>query len=187
MPTIFSHAVAAAALVAAFPARVVPRRWAILGAACAMSPDLDVIGFPFGVPYESLLGHRGLTHSIAFAVALSGLACLAMASRIIPPARRGWVWCYLFLATMSHAVLDAFTDGGLGVAFFSPFDPTRYLSPVTPIFASPIGAHFFSARGLSVLWCEVCWVWLPSAAFAAGALGIRRLASSHVPSAESQS
>ena len=187
MPTVFSHAVAATALIAAFPARVVPRRWALLGAACAMAPDLDVIGFSFGVPYESLLGHRGLTHSIAFAAVLSWLACLAAVARIVPPARRGWVWCYLFLATISHAVLDAFTDGGLGVAFFSPFDPTRYLSPVTPILASPIGAHFFSARGLAVLWCEFLWVWVPSAIFAAGALGIRRIAPSRVPSAEPRS
>ena len=178
MPTVFSHAVAAVALVAAFPAAAVPRRVALVGAACAMAPDLDVIGFPFGVPYESLLGHRGLTHSIAFAAALAGLASLAIRSRLGPSARRGLVWLYLFLATLSHAGLDAFTDGGLGVAFFSPFDLTRYLSPITPIPASPIGGHFFSERGWRVLGAEFCWVWLPSAAFAAAAWGIRRFVSS---------
>ena len=36
---------------------------------------------------------------------------------------------YLFLSTASHGVLDALTDGGLGVAFFSPFDQTRYFFP----------------------------------------------------------
>ena len=44
---------------------------------------------------------------------------------------------FLFLAIASHGLLDAFTDGGLGVAFFAPFDSTRYFFPVTPIEVSP--------------------------------------------------
>jgi len=35
------------------------------------------------------------------------------------------LFAYLFLATASHGVLDAMTNGGLGVAFFSPFDNRR--------------------------------------------------------------
>ena len=34
----------------------------------AILPDLDVIAFNFGIPYAHPLGHRGFTHSIAFAV-----------------------------------------------------------------------------------------------------------------------
>jgi inner membrane protein len=37
------------------------------------------------------------------------------------------------VATASHGILDAFTNGGLGVAFFAPFDKTRYFFPVTPM------------------------------------------------------
>ena len=67
--------------------------------------------------------------------------------------------------TASHGFLDAFTNGGLGVAFFSPFDPTRYFFPWTPIEVSPIGAvRFFSQRGLLVIISELRWVWLPSLA-----------------------
>ena len=45
MPTPITHAVFAAALVAAFPEKAVPRHMAIIGAVCSMVPDLDVLGF----------------------------------------------------------------------------------------------------------------------------------------------
>jgi inner membrane protein len=68
------------------------------------------------------------------------------------------------------------TNGGLGVAFFAPFDVTRYFFPVTPIAVSPIGIDaFFSARGLRVMANEALWIWLPSAAFAVVCLTARRL------------
>lgn len=74
------------------------------------------------------------------------------------------LWAYLFLATTSHGLLDAMTDGGLGVAFFSPFENSRYFLPWRPIHVSPIGiARFFSARGLYVLQSEIRYIWLPSA------------------------
>lgn len=69
----------------------------------------------------------------------------------------------LFVITASHGVLDAMTNGGLGVAFFSPFDRTRYFLPWTPIQVSPIGAgSFFSSRGLEVIWSEIVWLWSPT-------------------------
>jgi len=63
---------------------------------------------------------------------------------------------------MSHGLLDAFTDGGLGIAFFAPFDPTRYFFSWRPIAVSPIGiSQFFSLWGLSVLLTEAIWIGLP--------------------------
>jgi inner membrane protein len=60
------------------------------------------------------------------------------------------------------------TDGGLGVAFFAPFDNTRYFLPWTPIRVSPIGlGRFFTARGLAVLASELLWIWLPATLLAA--------------------
>ena len=89
---------------------------------------------------------------------------------------------YLFLATASHGILDATTDGGLGIAFFSPFSNARYFLPWRPIAVSPIGvAAFFSERGLNVLRSEFKCIWLPSGLFAFLALAVRRrwIASSH--------
>lgn len=68
----------------------------------------------------------------------------------------------LFFVTDTHGLLDAMTDGGLGIAFFSPFNLQRYFLPWRPIHVSPIGVgRFFSARGLRILWSEIVWVWLP--------------------------
>ena len=39
-----------------------------MGAICTIVPDFDVIGFAFGVSYGDVLGHRGFTHSLLFAV-----------------------------------------------------------------------------------------------------------------------
>lgn len=169
MPTVISHAVVGAALITAFPTRSVARRLAILGAVCAMAPDIDVVGFRFGVHYGDLLGHRGLTHSVVFAAGLALIAQFAAVRRIRP----NIIWLYLFLATASHGLLDAFTNGGLGVAFFSPFSNARYFFAITPIAVSPIGAHFFSARGWDVLMNEFQWVCLPSIVFASVAVFLR--------------
>ena len=175
MASVFSHAVAGLALGAAFWRPGVPARFWVLGAACAALPDLDALGFRFGIAYGHLLGHRGLTHSLAFAAALSTALALAAFPGHPAPLSRGQLWLYLFLATASHGVLDAFTNGGLGVAFFAPFDRTRYFFPVRPIEVSPLGVRaFFTARGLQVLASEVLWIWLPSLAFATAALLIRR-------------
>jgi inner membrane protein len=59
-------------------------------------------------------------------------------------------------------VLDAFTNGGLGVALLSPLDATRYFAPLRPIEVSPLNiASFLSARGAAVLANELWSVWLP--------------------------
>jgi inner membrane protein len=68
------------------------------------------------------------------------------------------------LITASHGVLDALTNGGLGVAFFSPFDTRRYFFPWRPIWVSPIGGRaLFSSRALQVMAHEI-WVWGPALA-----------------------
>jgi inner membrane protein len=51
---------------------------------------------------------------------------------------------------VSHALLDVLTTGGLGCALLWPFDLTRYFAPWRPIPVAPIGAAFFSGRGLWV-------------------------------------
>lgn len=137
-----------------------------------MAPDADVISFRLGINYGEMLGHRGLSHSLLFAAALAFFAMwrLWFAER---GANRWAVWFYLFLVTASHGLLDALTDGGMGVAFFAPFDNTRYFFPVTPIAVSPIGAAFFSSRGLRVIGSELLWVWLPSVLFFYAALFAR--------------
>jgi inner membrane protein len=138
-----------------------------------MVPDLDVVAFMLGVSYADMLGHRGLSHSLIFALALSLLlAALAFRGSKWNGARLR-IWLFLFLATASHGILDAFTNGGMGIAFFAPFSAHRYFFPVTPIEVSPIGRGFLSERGWRVIASEAVWVWLPSLVVVAIAFAIR--------------
>jgi inner membrane protein len=173
MASVFSHAIFAASIGTAFWRPGGSIRMVALGALFSVVPDIDVVGFRFGIQYGDLFGHRGITHSFAFAAAMATMG-LFMFSRQAQPGR--WMaWWYLFFATASHGLLDAMTDGGLGVAFFSPFSDTRYFLPWRPIAVSPIGVTaFFSERGLKVLQSEFKWIWLPSAVFALLALVIKR-------------
>jgi inner membrane protein len=148
MASVFSHAIAASAISSAFYRAGVPKRVWIMGIACSVLPDLDVIGFRFGIHYSDFWGHRGFTHSLIFAVILAGLTAVAIPQRAFETHRR-FLFVYISLATASHGLLDAMTNGGLGVAFFSPFDNRRYFLPWRPIRVSPIGiSRFFTATDL---------------------------------------
>jgi inner membrane protein len=61
------------------------------------------------------------------------------------------------LVVASHGLLDALTDGGLGVAVFWPFSNERFFAPWRPLPVAPIGARFWSGRGLAVVAVELCW------------------------------
>lgn len=174
MASAFSHAAVALSLGLAFRPPAAPARYWILGMACAILPDFDSVGFALGIPYGDLLGHRGLSHSLLFA-ALSGWAVARLGFRAPEWAPwRGRLILFFFLATASHGLLDALTNGGLGVAFFSPFDPTRYFLPFRPIQVSPISiSRFFEGAGLRVMASEAVWVGIPAALFAACAWGFR--------------
>ena len=163
MASAISHAVAAVGISACFCDSRVPKSVWLVGTICAVLPDIDVIGFRFGVHYGDFLGHRGFTHSLAFAILLATALLFSLFPRGVPGLSRLTLWFYFFVATASHGVLDAMTDGGLGVAFFSPFDNLRYFFPWTPIRVSPIGVtRFFSERGLRVLESEFVWIWIPT-------------------------
>ncbi|MEO8442806.1 MAG: metal-dependent hydrolase [Betaproteobacteria bacterium] len=159
MPTILTHPVVPLAIGLGLGSGVVPRRLLVAGIIASIVPDLDVISFPLGIPYDSAFGHRGFTHSIVFAlaIAISG----AFAHRAL---RTSWMsaCAFLFVAAVSHGVLDSFTNGGSGIAFLWPFSDERFFAPFPVIEVSPIGvSRFFSARGATVFASELLWVWLP--------------------------
>ena len=162
MASAFSHAIVAVAMGQAFRNKELGWRELFLGALCAVVPDLDVIGFHVGIEYGDLWGHRGMTHSLVFAGLLAG-SLVAIGYRGKPATVTAGLFLYFFLSTASHGVLDAITSGGLGVAFFSPFDTTRYFFPVRPVLVSPVELNlFFSGRGVRVLISEAFWIWLPT-------------------------
>lgn len=157
MPTVFSHAISAFAL-----GKVLRQNWPLLllGMFCAMLPDGDVIGFNLGIPYGSLFGHRGFTHSPFFAFLLAALLTVVF-YRKAP--NKVLIFIYLFLCTASHGVLDAMTSGGKGIAFLAPFSEERFFMPYRPIKVSPIGlSRFLSEWGLKVMKSEFLYIWIPS-------------------------
>jgi inner membrane protein len=175
MATVITHAIVAMALGSAPGRAAVGWRTILLGAFCSVAPDFDVIGFRYGIQYGDPWGHRGMTHSLLFAAGFSLMLTAAFYGR-----QRGTItliaFLYLFLCTASHGFLDAMTTGGLGVAFFSPFDTTRYFFDFRPVLVSPIGiGRFFSDRGRQVLASELQWIWIPSAVFVCLTLAFRRI------------
>lgn len=174
VPTLPTHALVGLGLAEVFEAVAgqppCPLFWG-LSAGLAMLPDLDTLAFPLGIPYGHRFGHRGMFHSLAFAL-LAGL-CAALATRG-PLGGPWWVLLgYYFAVTASHGVLDAFTNGGLGIALLGPFDDTRYFFWWQPIQVAPLGRAFFSRWGLRVLVSEAVWVWAPLAVLVGAAVGLR--------------
>ena len=120
-------------------------------------PDIDVLTFKFGVPYEHPFGHRGFTHSILFALLWAGLIAVIFgkSKKLI------WFWV-IFLSTLSHGLLDALTNGGRGVGFFVPFDEERFFFPWRIIEVSPIYIEdFFSDWGIAVILSEIRYIIIP--------------------------
>ncbi|MDK2126088.1 metal-dependent hydrolase [Chitinimonas sp. DQS-5] len=110
------------------------------------------------MPYASQFGHRGFSHSLFMAVVVALILTL-FAKRL--GASRQWVFGFIAVAMASHPLLDALTNGGLGVALWWPWSDERFFFPLTPIQVSPIGRAFFSERGLAVLLSELGTIWLP--------------------------
>ncbi len=163
MPTIISHA-----LVAFTAGKSVlkspDKKILVAGMICSMLPDGDVIGFRFGIPYESMWGHRGFTHSFFFAFLLSIMVTfLIFYGKKTSKEITVNTFFFLFLATALHPVLDAFTNGGYGVALLAPFSNERFFAPWRPINVSRFGLNAFrGGYGIQVILGEIKWVWIPS-------------------------
>lgn len=160
MASASSHIAIPLALSSASLRKAIPWRLLALGMFLSVAPDLDALAFKFGIPYESPWGHRGFTHSLAFAFGVSAVCAWGAGQLRAGPLV---VFLFSFLSMSSHGLLDALTDGGLGVAFFWPFNNERYFLPWQVIEVSPISiGRFFTARGWSVIKSELLYIWLPS-------------------------
>ncbi len=166
MPTVIAHTVTGIALSATLAQKQQWLKVGILAVICSIAPDMDAVGFRIGIPYQHWLGHRGLSHSIFFAVLLALAATLFISEKSMK--KRIFYVGVFFSCGMLHDVLDAMTNGGLGVAFFSPFSDTRYFLPWQPIEVSPLSIRrFLTLRGWGVIRSELLWVILPSLCFMA--------------------
>ncbi len=124
--------------------------------------DADVLGFSFGIPYDAPYGHRGASHSI-----VAGLMLGLLAGWLGKLAGCSWgrTTAIACAVAVSHGLLDAFTDGGRGIALLWPFSNERFFSPWQPFPVSPLGMGIFSLWGLRVLVVELVF-FSPLLAFA---------------------
>jgi inner membrane protein len=158
MPSVGHVAIGlAAARIRRPPAGVRTVGWAALLVVCSCLPDLNVIAFSFGIPYQAPFGHRGAVHSLVFA-AFCGLVLGLVGRAINLPAVSIAVTAALMMA--SHGLLDTLTDGGLGIALLWPFSNARYFAPWRPIPVAPIGPRLFAAGGIHLMLHE-CILFLP--------------------------
>ena len=130
---------------------------------CSVIPDADVICFKLGIPYSHFLGHRGFFHSLFFACITGFFTGLILMKAGKLKWKQGLFFAGYFSFVISlHGILDAFTNGGLGVALLSPFITERYFFPFTPIKVSPFSpGALLTERGFSILKSEMLWVWMP--------------------------
>ncbi|MBX2892351.1 MAG: metal-dependent hydrolase [Saprospiraceae bacterium] len=176
MASIFGHIAASTAMgFAFFPKQVRPAVLLLTGF-CAFAPDLDVLAFRFGIPYDSEWGHRGWTHSVFFGM-LFGVLVAGLFSLLCSRQRFEWelfLWCVL--SAISHPLLDMLTNGGRGCALWWPLSTERLFFSFRPIQVSPISVWDFIGRwGIMVLLSELVWIGVPCLLLVASArLGRRK-------------
>ena len=175
MPTILTHTAVPLAIGLGLGSRAISPRLFGVGILASMAPDLDVIGFHFGVAYAAIDGHRGLLHSLAFALLLALLAAIAARPLRTTPVR---AFAFVLACAASHGLLDMMTNGGLGVAWFWPFSDARHFLPWQVIKVSPLTLHrLLSPVGRAVMVSELQVVWIPAAVLCLGCLAARRVRS----------
>jgi inner membrane protein len=163
LPTIFTHAAIGLSGGKIFSLKKQSGKFWFFAFLLPILPDADSITFLFNIPYWHDFGHRGFFHSLFFALMVSLLVMLLFfkEDQLLS---KSWFarWIFFFIITASHGILDAFTNGGLGIALLAPLDNTRYFFPYRPIPVSPIGINsFLSNWGAGVLLAEIVCMWIP--------------------------
>jgi len=110
-------------------------------------PDLDVIASPLMSEVDALAFHRGISHSIPFAIvggALFGWMLYKLYNRKPGPdddryvSLKGWQFMF-FMAFLTHSLLDCFTM--YGTQLFAPFTNARVafstISVADPMYTLP--------------------------------------------------
>ena len=136
--------------------RVHARAYLVIGALCAILPDVDLLAPYFGGDRDF---HRRFTHSVFFA-GLLGIACGFAASHSRFQGTSVRLGTLAALCSLSHGVLDMVTSYPMGVAMMSPFSAHRYVLPWRPI---------------ESLTTEALWVAVPVLLVLAGVLWLRRV------------
>jgi inner membrane protein len=154
--TLYTHTFVGLGLGNVFFRRRMPVLFWFLAGLLPVIADFDSFSYqPYG---SNIWGHRGVTHSLTFALVVGPVTAAATFHYF---KMKFWLLAgFFFLITASHGLLDALTFGGAGIPFFWPFSDKRFLIwglvRVPDIgFEMPDPWRSQSIRG------ELLWVWLP--------------------------
>lgn len=159
MATFISHPIFGAGVACIFDrtqSKEASQRFIILSTLCQWVPDIDTFSYLFAIDERHPLGHRGLTHSGVFALALA-FTVMTIFYRSYRLNRTQWWGCYIwfFVITLFHGIFDALVDAALGVAFFWPLSLERYRFAWRPLMDVPIRfSEFLSIRFWHAQWIE---------------------------------
>jgi inner membrane protein len=156
MATDYTHALAGLGIAYFGASRPMPWSYWTLAVILPVIPDLDVFST---ADYGTMLGHRGITHSLVFALTLSLVA--ASIVRWHTPVRWWKLTSVFFAIIASHGLLDALTWGGEAIPFFWPLGG-RY-GNWGPLPLSDIALDLPNPWTSRAIRSELLWVWLPIA------------------------
>ena len=110
------------------------------GAIAGTIPDLDILIYPFVDEVQQLAIHRGLSHSILFALLASPLLGVLL-SKMYKNSSHWKKWALLlFWSFFTHALLDSFTN--YGTQIFYPFSsyPVSFdtIFIIDPLYTLPL-------------------------------------------------
>ena len=162
MASPLGHTAVALALGVVLRPGTVPRRYWVLGACCSVLPDLDFLPRSLGARQIDVLlgGHRGLTHSIPFALLIGIIVVLAAFPDPNWSGRRGALWLYFTSASASHGLVDSLTTYGQRIALLAPICWSRVKAPWQPLGKGPCrGTVDCLIQGLGG---ELLWLVLPA-------------------------
>jgi len=161
MPSSFTHAFAGCVIARHCLLKANSFRLIALCIGVAIFPDADVVMHFCGFPDTHMLGHRGITHSIPFAV-LFALLLTPCGARFVNLRSARWkLFFLLLLCLLSHPMLDAFTNSNTGVALLAPFDNSRFKVPNPLLIDSPLVDEFYGIAAVLALSSEFCLIWFP--------------------------
>lgn len=137
MPSSLAHGLIAVAGGTAVAPRHLLRPFLVTGAIVAIVPDVDAIGRLWGGgDFEWMGGHRGFTHSLAFAALAGVTAALCTLGRAAWNGFRVRFGLFVTFAAVAHGLLDTLTSIGAavdGVQFLYPFSTRKFTIPKHPI------------------------------------------------------
>lgn len=153
--TVFGHAALGATMYGVLRPHTTTTRWGLSRYALLLCclllpvlPDADAV-MHFWVKYGHALGHRGVSHSILFALVFSiGLAWLLQRLGYAERTRQalGRMTLVFSLLMISHGITDTMTTGGKSPSLLWPIKSEGVWSPKRFIPVSPMGSSLLRTK-----------------------------------------